>query len=330
MRKILLSQKTSEEAMAILEGVGEVVQAPEGDLAEFTRLLKNADAVLLGTSVKLTSELMDSAPELRVISRTGVGVDNVDVRAATDRGILVLNTPDANTVSVAEHTVALIAAIAKQLLFLDRELRQGNFQSRRLYLPVDLDGKVLGLVGCGRIGRMVAQKCISAFNMRVIGYDPYPVPAEGIELCQTIEEVFARADYISVHVPFTESTKNLIDERLLSLMKPTAYLINTARGGIVREDALARKLKNKEIAGAALDVFSSEPPEVGNELLSCPNVILTPHSAALTRECTVRVSVEAAQGIADFFRGKTPRSVVNREVLEYRSRISSPATLGGG
>ncbi len=317
MRRVLLSQRISERAIAVLEEVGEVVIAPEGDLGEFTNLVSEASAVVLGTSIKFTAELMDLASELKVISRTGVGVDNVDVRAATERGILVLNTPDANTVSVAEHTVALIAAISKQLLFLDKELRQGNFRARRLNLPVDIDGKTLGLIGCGKIGRMVAEKCRNAFNMKVIGYDPYPVTADTIERCETIEEVLAKADYVSIHVPLNEGTRNLIDERLLSLMKPTAYLIDTARGGIVCEEALAKKLKNREIAGAAIDVFSTEPPDVASELLSCPNTILTPHSAALTKECTVRVSVEAAEGVADYFRGKPPKSVVNREALKH-------------
>jgi D-3-phosphoglycerate dehydrogenase len=150
-----------------------------------------------------------------------------------------------------------------------------------------------------------------------LGYDPYLDTApENIELVSEIEEVFKKADYISLHIPLTEKTRNLIGERLLSLMKPSAYLINAARGGIVDEEALARKLKNKEIAGAAFDVFSKEPPETTNKLLELSNIILTPHSAALTKECVIRVAVEAATGVVDYLKGETPRFVFNKELLK--------------
>jgi len=312
MNKVILTKKISDKNLEMLKEVAEVVSVPEGDIGALSALLKDANAVVLGTSFKFTAELMDCAPELKVISRTGVGVDNVDVKAATQRGILVLNTPEANSISVAEHTVALIAGISKQLVFMDSELRKGNFKVRRKEIAVDMAGKTLGLIGCGRIGKMVAQKCINAFDMKVIGYDPYPVQCEEIKLCETMEEVFGKADYISLHIPLIESTRNLVGERLLSLMKREAYLINTARGGIVDEKALAKKLRNNEIAGAAIDVFANEPPENTNELLELPNIILTPHSAALTRECTERVAYEAVKGVVDYLEGKTPRFVFNK------------------
>lgn len=318
MKKVLIGQKIPEEALKILEGVAEIATSQEGNIDEFKGLLKDSTAVILGSSIKFTDDLMSIAPELKVISRTGAGVDNVDVKSATTRGILVLNTPEANSISVAEHAIALIATISKQLFFLDQEVRKGNFKTaRRLYLPVDMDGKTLGIIGCGRIGKLVAAKCVNAFNMSVLGYDPYLDTApEGIELVSEIEEVFKKADYISLHIPLTEKTKNLIGGRLLSLMKPSAYLINIARGGIVDEEALAKKLKNKEIAGAAFDVFSAEPPEATNKLLELSNIILTPHSAALTKECVIRVAVEAATGIVDYLKGATPRFVFNKELLK--------------
>jgi len=174
MKKILVNEKVSPDALDILKQGGEVMYMPSGDHDEFKKLVKEATAVMLDTTIKFTPELMDMAPNLKVISRTGTGVDNVDVAAATERGILVLHTPDANTVTVAEHTVALIGAVTKHLLFLDDETRQGRFKtSRRLYLPIDLDGKTLGIIGYGRIGKQVAKKCIGAFNMKVIVYDPY-------------------------------------------------------------------------------------------------------------------------------------------------------------
>ena len=321
MKKVIIAQKICEEAQNILNKVAELIFITEGNLDAFIISLKTKDVVgvILGTWINFTKEMMDFSPGLKFISRTGAGVDNVDIKSATEKGIFVLNTPEANLISVSEHTTALIAGISKQLLFLDKELRAGNFKARRLNLPVDINGKILGLIGCGKIGQLVAKKCICAFNMKVIGYDPYiKNDIDGIKLIENIEEVFKISDYISLHLPLLESTKNLIGDRLLSLMKPTSYLINTSRGGIIDEKILAYKLKNKEIAGAAIDVFSHEPPEDNNELLALSNIILTPHSAALTRECTVRVAVEAATGAADYLSGKLPKFIFNKEVLNIK------------
>jgi len=314
MKKVLLAQPIHKSAMEFLKQHAEVVLIKEGNLDDLKKHLVDSYAVILGTSIKFTSELMDVAHQLKIISRTGVGVDNVDVKAAMQRGILVLNTPEANSLSVAEHTVTLICALAKQVVYLDDQLRNNNYGARRQYLPVDLEGKTLGLIGCGRIGVMVAQKCIAAFGMNVIAYDPLLRTApDGIFLNESIENVFKEADFISLHIPLIKSTRNLIDEKLLSLMKPSAFLVNTARGGIVDEKALAEKLKNKEIAGAALDVFSIEPPDIDNELLTAENIILTPHTAALTQECTARVAMEAVKGVVDHIHGKIPKFVYNEE-----------------
>jgi len=229
----------------------------------------------------------------------------------------VLNTPTANSVSVAEHAVTLLLAMSKQLAFLDASIRQGNFKARRLYLPVDVEGKTLGLIGCGNIGRMVAKKCRDAFDMRTIGYDPYLKTApEGMELYPTIKEILEQSDYVSLHLPYTPETKNTIDKDELARMKPSAFLINTSRGGIVNEEALAEALNALTIAGAALDVFEQEPPSADSPLLSCKNLLMTPHSAALTKECVLRVAICAAQGIVDYFNGKRPEFVFNKEVLE--------------
>ncbi len=238
------------------------------------------------------------------------------MQAATRKKILVLNTPDANSISVAEHTVMLICAMAKSIVYLDDQVRSGNFSARRLYLPVDLQGKTLGLVGCGRIGMMVAQKCIRAFDMKVVTYDPFlRTTPEDIQLVESIEDVFRVADFISLHIPLIESTRNIIDERLLSMMKPSAFLINTSRGGIVDENALAEKLAKKEIAGAALDVFAKEPPDVSAKLFKAENIILTPHTAALTKECSARVAMTAVEGVVDYIQGRSPKYVFNKEVL---------------
>jgi len=319
MKKVIVNEKTSSVALDILKQAGEVVYMPSGDLTEFTRLIKDVTAVLLDTTIRFTPELMDVAPLLKVISRTGTGVDNVDVEAATKRGIMVLHTPDANTVTAAEHTVALIGAITKHLVFLDAETRKGNFKTaRRLYLPIDLDGKTLGIVGYGRIGKQVAKKCMGAFNMKVIIYDPYiedSVVAPGVVRYSTEEPVYKQSDILTLHVPLTDETRNHVNEKVLSLMKPSAYLINAARGSIVDEKYLAWMLKENKLAGAAFDVMTNEPPRLDDDLLLAPHFVISPHSAALTTECTVRVACEAAQGIVDYLEGRHPRSIFNREGL---------------
>ncbi len=319
MKKVLVNEKVSSDALDILRKAGEVVYMPSGDHDEFKRLVKDVTAVMLDTTIKFTPELMDMAPNLKVISRTGTGVDNVNIEAATERGIMVLHTPDANTGTVAEHTVALIGAVSKHLLFLDEETRKGQFKTaRRLYLPVDLDGKTLGIIGYGRIGKQVAKKCMGAYNMKVIIYDPYiddSVVAPGVTRYASEEKVYMEADVLSLHVPMSPETKMHVGEKLLSLLKPTAYIINTARGNIVDEKFLVKMLKENKLKGAAFDVLANEPPIENEEFLSCPNTIISPHTAALTEECTVRVACEAASGIVDYLEGRKPKSIFNRKGL---------------
>lgn len=317
MGKVVVAQKTDDRVLQLLKNAADVVQVREGDLDDLKARLPGADAALVGTWMKFNAELMDLSPSLKVIARTGAGVDNVDVAAATQRRILVLNTPTANSISVAEHAVAFVLALSKQLAFLDSSVRQGNFKARRLYLPVDVEGKTLGLIGCGNIGRMAARKCRDAFAMRTIGYDPFLKTApEGLALFPTVAEILRQADYVSLHLPLTPETKNMIGRRELALMKPTAFLINTSRGGIVNEAALADALNAGTIAGAALDVFEKEPPEAASPLLTCKNLLLTPHTAALTKECVVRVALCAAQGIVDHLNGRRPEFVFNKQVLD--------------
>jgi len=319
MKKVLVNEKVSPDALNILRKAGEVVYMPSGDPEEFKRLVKDVTAVMLDTTIKFTPELMDLAPDLKVISRTGTGVDNVDIDAATARGIMVLHTPDANTVTVAEHTVALIGAVTKHLLFLDTDTRKGNFKTaRRLYLPIDLEGKTLGIIGYGRIGKSVARKCMGAFNMKVIIYDPYiddSVVAPGVTRYSYEEQVYKEADILTIHVPMTSETRNHVNEKLLSLMKPNAYLINTARGNIVDEQYVVKMLDENRLAGAGFDVLTNEPPKDDEAFLKNPKTIVSPHSAALTNECTVRVACEAATGIVDFLEGRKPRSIFNRKGL---------------
>jgi len=319
MTNVLVNEKVSPDALNILRKAAEVVYIPSGDHAEIIRMLNDITGIMLDTTIKFTGELMDSAPNLKVISRTGTGVDNVDVEAATQRGIMVLHTPDANTVTVAEHTVSMIGALTKHLLFLDKETREGKFKTaRRYYLPVDLDGKTLGIIGYGRIGKQVAKKSMAAYNMKMIIYDPYisdDVVAPGVIRYSNEEDVYKQADVLSIHVPLTDETKKHLGERLLSMMKPSAYLINTARGNIIDETYVIKMLNEERLKGAAFDVLTNEPPMDNEEFLDNPKTIISPHTAALTHECTVRVACEAAAGIVDYLEGRKPKSIFNRKGL---------------
>lgn len=316
--KIALTKKLNAASSALFEGTDATfLPVAEGDADAFAAAMSEAEAVLLSTAFKVTAETIAAAPQLKVISRTGVGVDNVDVDAASARGILVLNTPAANSLSVAEHAVAMMGALSKQFFHYGAELRKGNFKVRRENRCVDMEGKTLGLIGCGQIGRLVAKKCEAAFHMQTIGYDPFlKGDIDNIRLYESINDVLSKADYISLHLPLNNQTRNLIDEDKLALMKPTAFLLNTSRGGIINEAALAAALNAGKIAGAGVDVFEEEPPSADNPLLSAPNCILTPHSAALTNECTQRVAFEAAKGIADYAKGLEPTYIFNRAQLK--------------
>jgi len=307
--------------MKLLKKAGcEILLSPDTKVETLQPLMKGVNAVILRTGIKMTRELMKNADDLWVISRTGAGVDNVDVPAATERGILVTCVPGANTQTVAEHALTLILALMKQIPLMDYAVRNDHFEIRFKNLPRDLGGKTLGLVGLGRIGSELARICHTAFGLRILAHDPYLAPEarvafeEWVEFCD-MERLFKESDIISLHIPFSPSTQKLIGARELGWMKPGAFLVNTSRGGIIDETALIQCLKDKRIGGVGLDVFAQEPLEKNNPLKELDNVILTPHTAALTRECVVRLAVEAVQAALDVFEGKKPNGIVNPEVL---------------
>ena len=318
MKKVLISKAIHKAGMKVLAGKAEVVIAPDSSVETMEKLAADVEGIILRTNVHISREIMDAAPNLKIISRTGVGVDNVDVAAATEKGIFVCNTPGVNSVSVAEQTIALILALAKRLKPMDNAVREGNWNIRNSYKARDLDGKTLGLIGLGRIGRLVAEKCRLAFNMRAVAYDPYVERSEDVELCSCAAEVFQQADFVSIHVPYIEETHHLVDAELLGMMKPDAFFINTARGSIVDEKALIDVLETQLIAGAGLDVFEEQPPLLENPLLAMENVIVTPHSAALSAECVAKVAAEAAQAIVDEFSGKQPKYIYNKNELNLK------------
>lgn len=320
-KKVLIVQPIHESGMQLFGDDFEVKVAPDPSIETVKREIKGVEGVIVRTA-PFPREIIEAADRLKVIARHGVGVDNIDVQAATEKGILVLNTPDANAVSVAEHTLTAIGALAKRLVPMDRATRKGNWEMRNEYKAIDLDGKVLGLVGLGRIGTLVAKKASAAFNMKVIAYDPYVsrsiAEENGITLYDDLDRVFREADVVSLHTPLTPETKGLVNAARISMMKPTAFLINFSRGEVVDEQALYEALKRGTIAGAALDVFQEEPPPRHHPLFELDNVLLSPHSAALTQECVVRMATGAAQGVLDVLSGRKPQFVVNPEVLKNK------------
>lgn len=312
MKHVVVAQATDESILKQLRAVANVTVIVDNDPDALLNACKDAVCLQVGTWVKITDDFLDHCPQMKVVSRTGVGVDNVDVEAARRRGILVLNTPQANTISVAEHTIALMLALAKQLFILDSHVREGDFQIRRKNLPIDLDGKTLGVIGFGNIGRIVAQKAHNAFQMRILAYDPFVNNVEPyVNLIQNYENVVEQSDVITIHLPLLPQTRNLFEATLISKMKRNAFLINTSRGGIVDEKALCAALDKGELAGAALDVFEQEPLKSDSILLQSEKLILTPHAAALTKECVLRVAQTAAEGIIDYLNGKSPQYIYN-------------------
>jgi len=266
---------------------------------------------------KLTPEVIQAAAKLRVIGKHGVGYDNINIPAATARGILVTNTPQANSTSVAEHALAMLLAVARHIGDTSRDLAQGRMQAQKVYQGVELSGKVMGVVGLGSAGLRLARMTGGGLGMRVLGFDPYKQPwPEGIEQCGSVEPLLAQADFVSIHVPLTKETANLIGRAALATMKPTAILVNTARGGIVDEAAVAEAVRAGRLAGAGLDVVVDEPLQPSHPLNGVPNILLTPHLAGVTEEAMMRMAQDSAEEILRVLRGERPKFPVNRELLK--------------
>jgi D-3-phosphoglycerate dehydrogenase len=266
---------------------------------------------------------MDRAPLLRVIARTGIGVDKVDLEAATERGIAVCNAPDAPTISTAEHAITLMLAIAKQVPAAQAALRNGGRDFFASHQGEELSGRTLGLAGIGRIGSRVA-RIIAGFDMQVIAYDPFvgeaSAAAVGIKLVDSLEELLTTADIVSLHLPLTDATRHLIDGERLGLMKPGAILVNTARGGLVDHDALLGALELGHLSGAGLDVTDPEPLPTDHPLLRRDNVVVTPHVAAATTAGKARLYESAVAQALQVLRGQYPKHLVNPEVWPVRRR----------
>ena len=312
--QVLIPQDVDEKGKAYLRSRGYTIRMGTSISAEIlAEEVADCDAIFARTA-DYPAEVLQAGKRLKVIARYGTGVDNIDVQVATKFGIRVVNAPIANVNAVAEHTVGLIIMIAKQFLVADQKLRAGDFENRNRLQTVELRGKVLGLVGLGRIGALVAKKAAAGFEMRILGYDPY-VKAETlapeVELARNWNMVFEESDFVSLHLPSNPKTKGCIGKTEFEMMKPSAQIINAARGDLINQSDLIEALDNKEIAGAALDVFEQEPPEKDNPLFKMPNVVVTPHNAALAVEAQQSMSLHAAQGIDEVLSGKEPTWSVN-------------------
>lgn len=279
--------------------------------------IQGCDAVLTRSNATIDADVLNAGKDLKVVSKYGVGLNNIDVEHATSLGIQVTNTPEANANVVSEHVLAMMLTLSKRIMLMDRETRKGNFGVRSEVYSGDLQGKVLGIVGLGRIGQLVSQKAFHGFGMKVVGFDPY---LEGdlpnIQVLESLDQLLKESDFISLHLPLLASTKHIISTEQFNLMKESAFLINASRGGTVDEVALAEAIRTNKIAGAGIDVFEKEPPSTDNELFSLDKVILTPHSAALSVDGAIRMAVHAAIQVDQVLRGEKPSWPVN-DVSEY-------------
>jgi len=324
MYRILVVEHIHEAGEAMMAQKAELVFPKPQNREGIIAAIGDCDALVVRNTL-ITREIMEAAPKLKVIGRHGVGYDTVDTKSAAELGIPVVYTPAANTESVAELSVSFILASCRKLVIANAAMQSGELLSETVTMAImarqrglithDIWGKTLGVIGVGRIGSSVSKKMIAAFNMRVLGYDPYVDDATlsgyGVRKMASIEEMLPQCDFVAVHCSGGAGTRHMINDRALALMKPTAYLINTARGTIVDEKALLDALRNKGIAGAALDVFDPEPPRPGNPLLHMENVIVTSHLGAMTEESLHNMAVMVAQGVLDVLDGRQPQYLVN-------------------
>ncbi|HLN98911.1 MAG TPA: phosphoglycerate dehydrogenase [Pyrinomonadaceae bacterium] len=334
--KILIADEVSDTGLQPLRDAGFLLEKRlRLDPGELRAALTGCAGLVVRSETKVTSELMESASALRVIGRAGVGVDNIDVPAATERGIVVMNAPDGNTITTAEHTMALLIALARRVPQANSSLKAGRWD-RKAFVGVELQGKTLGVIGMGRIGKAVAARA-RGFGMKIVAYDPFIAPEQArdseIELTP-LNELFATADFITIHTPLTNETRGVIGREAFTLMKKGVRLVNCARGGLIDEDALYDAIKAGTVAGAALDVFVAEPPPQNHPLLLLDEVIATPHLGASTTEAQEGVAFTVAEQMRDYLLSGALRGAVNvpslgtKELALLRPYIELAEKLG--
>lgn len=330
MDRILVTEPIAEEGLVKLRAAAQVDFRTDLDKAALLSVLPEYDALVVRSGTKVTADVLAAGTKLRVVGRAGTGVDNIDVDAATQRGIVVVNAPASNSVAVAELTIGFILALARHVPQAHGSLQSGKWE-RNKYMGFEVRGKTLGLVGLGRIGAEVARRA-RAMEMTVIAYDPVVSTGRAAQIGVTLaslDDVLAQSDFVSLHVPLVDATRNLINAERLAQMKSSACIINAARGGIIDEAALANALERKQIAGAALDVFAKEPP-TDNPLIGHPNLIATPHLGASTLEAQALTGVDVAEGVLTALAGGTPTYAVNAPFVPPESWdiIAPYITLG--
>jgi D-3-phosphoglycerate dehydrogenase len=318
--RVLVTDSLAEEGLELLRSAGdiELVVATKLDFEGLRAALREADGIVIRSGTRLTAEVLADQPRLKVIARAGVGIDNVDVPAATRQGIVVMNTPGGNTVSTAEHTMALLLALSRNVAPACASLKAGKWD-RGKYTGNQLGGKTLGIVGLGRVGLAVAKRAL-AFDMKVVGFDPFlsadRALEQGVESIPRLDLLWDKCDFITLHTPMSEETRHLVNKQAFEKMKPGVRLINCARGGLIDEAALVEALDSGKVAGAAIDVFEPEPPPTDHPLVKHPKVLVTPHLGASTEEAQVSVAVEAARLVIDFLERGQVRFAVNMPALD--------------
>jgi D-3-phosphoglycerate dehydrogenase len=320
--RVLVTDKLAEEGLAVLHAEQDIEVVVDTKLAKdpsaLRKALQDADGIAIRSGTQLTAQILEHQPRLKAIVRAGVGVDNIDVPAATRQGIVVMNTPGGNTISTAEHTLAMMLALARNVARANDSLKSGKWD-RSAFTGTQLEGKTLGVVGLGRVGLAVARRAL-AFGMTVIGFDPLlsteKALEQGIESVTTLNDLWPRCDFITLHTPLSAETRNLIDARAIGMMKPSVRIINCARGGLIDEGSLVEALSAGKVAGAAVDVFDPEPPQPDDPLINHPKAVVTPHLGASTEEAQVSVSIEAARLLCDYLLRGQVRFAVNMPALD--------------
>ncbi|CAK4033974.1 d-3-phosphoglycerate dehydrogenase like [Lecanosticta acicola] len=325
--KVLIPEKVSADGLRLLQASLDVHEKKGLSPEELQQIIPEYDALIVRSETKVNAELLAAGKKLRVVARAGVGVDNVDLQAATKLGIIVVNSPQGNINAAAEHTIALMMAVARNVGEASVSFKGGKWERSKL-TGVEVKGKTLALIGLGKVGLTVA-RAAGGLGMNLIGYDPYAnvklAEAANVEILSTMDELFEQADFLTIHTPMIASTKGMISSAELSKMKPTARVLNVARGGIIDEEALLSALEAGKIAGAGLDVFTSEPPKEGDSasrLVQHPKVVATPHLGASTVEAQENVSIDVCEQVLSILSGQLPRSAVNAPIImaeEYRT-----------
>lgn len=331
MPRVLVSDRVAKEGIELLEKHFDVDVKTGMEKSQLIEIIGDYDALVVRSETKVTADVLEAAKSLKIIGRAGVGVDNIDVPVATQKGILVVNSPAGNTIAAAELTMAMMLSLSRNIPQGHSSLRSGEWK-RSKFVGNELYGKTLGVLGLGKIGTAVAKRAQS-FEMEVVGCDPYVsedyAQKLGIELV-SFEELLKRSDYITLHVPATKDTKGSIGAKQIAMMKPGVRIVNVARGGIVDEAALAKAVEEGKVAGVAFDVYEQEPPPADNPLLHLDKAVTTPHLGASTQEAQINVAVDVAEQIVDVLNGKPARSAVNMPALsaEVLSAVDPYMTLG--